>query len=75
MDLHDEKRYVAMAQVHLSRGDPEKALNVFPSMKSRNVHLSKFAYNVLLQRYAGIEDISGAESYISSSFKSRNSRC
>ncbi|EXB29163.1 hypothetical protein L484_019688 [Morus notabilis] len=59
--LTDEKTYLAMAQVNLSSGDFEKALEVIELMKSRNTWFSRFAYIVLLQCYVMKKDVSSAE--------------
>lgn len=59
--LSDEKTYLAMAQVHLTSRNVEKALDVIELMKSRNMWLSRFAYIVMLQCYAMKEDLGSAE--------------
>ncbi|RWW70052.1 hypothetical protein BHE74_00022303 [Ensete ventricosum] len=59
--LNDEKTYVAMANVHLNVGNYEEAVEVIELMRSRNVELSNFAYNVLLRCYVAKEDVVSAE--------------
>ncbi|XP_031392949.1 pentatricopeptide repeat-containing protein At5g27270 isoform X1 [Punica granatum] len=59
--LRDEKTYLTMAQVHLSSGNPAKALSVVELMKAKEVLFSRFAYIVLLQCYVMEEDLDSAE--------------
>ncbi|XP_052731222.1 pentatricopeptide repeat-containing protein At5g27270 isoform X3 [Vigna angularis] len=59
--LTSEKTYLAMAQVHLTSGNVDKALQVIERMKSSNIWFSRFAYIVLLQCYVMKEDVVSAE--------------
>jgi len=59
--LADEKTYLAMSQVHLNSGNVVKALDVIEMMKTRDIPLSRFAYIVMLQCYAKIQNVDCAE--------------
>ncbi|CAL9231813.1 unnamed protein product [Arabidopsis halleri] len=59
--LADEKTYLAMSQVHLNSGNVVKALDVIELMKTRDITLSRFAYIVMLQCYAKIQNVDCAE--------------
>lgn len=59
--LSDEKTYLAMSQVHLNSGNVAKALDVIEMMKTRDIPISRFAYIVMLQCYAKIQNVDCAE--------------
>uniref|UniRef100_A0A1J3CNJ3 Pentatricopeptide repeat-containing protein n=1 Tax=Noccaea caerulescens TaxID=107243 RepID=A0A1J3CNJ3_NOCCA len=59
--LSDDKTYLAMSQVHLNSGNVAKALDVIKMMKARDIPLSRFAYIVMLQCYARMQNVECAE--------------
>ncbi|XP_010494030.1 PREDICTED: pentatricopeptide repeat-containing protein At5g27270 isoform X1 [Camelina sativa] len=59
--LAGEKTYLAMSQVHLNSGNVVKALDVIEMMKTREIPFSRFAFIVMLQCYAKIQNVDCAE--------------